>query len=89
LRLDTVSKCKRKRKRKRNGKRNRTGTGIGIGIGMEIGKKIYRGIPLRESLVASNVSPLACFATVSGFGVALAWWTTAWTDHFGFEIAGS
>lgn len=50
--------------------------------------KVYwyglKNIPLRESLIASNVSSFACFAAVTGFGVALAWWTTAWTDHFGF-----
>jgi hypothetical protein len=27
------------------------------------------------------MSSLACFATSSGFGVALTWGTAAWTDH--------
>jgi hypothetical protein len=40
-------------------------------------------VPLRESLVAANMSPLTGFAAVARFGVTLARGAAAWTDHFG------
>ena len=55
----------------------------GISMGILVSKWVLKHIPLREGLITSNVSSLACFAAVTGFGVALAWWTAAWTDHFG------
>lgn len=41
-----------------------------------------RRVPLREGLVAADVSPLAGLAPVPRLGVALARRATTWTGHF-------
>lgn len=41
-----------------------------------------KNLPLGKALVASDVSPLACFASIPGLGMTLARRTTTWTGHF-------